>query len=211
MEEGIDDQVAVPGVHARDRGPAIDGAQVLRVRGHHALGASGGARGEHDVHRRVAAHAGLALRERRHVRLLRQRKEAIPRQLAVGQRPALPRPQDHQPLQRGGLVRCQHLRIAFAEEVVDAEQQARTAVGQHGAGFGALHARIERHQRGAHAVRGQRRDDPFGEVRRPYRNAVARLHAERHQRAARLDPAGVQRGVAQAQPVFLDGDALAVA
>ncbi|MNF80196.1 hypothetical protein D3C84_624330 [compost metagenome] len=83
VEEGVDDEVAVPCLQADGLAPVVEQAQVLAMGTKHALGIASGAGGEHQVAEAVAVEAGDPLLQPLVGHLLGQGEEALPGAVAV--------------------------------------------------------------------------------------------------------------------------------
>ena len=182
VKEGVDDQVAVTGTQPDHPAPGAEGANGGAVRRHHTLGPPGGARGEHQVGSAVGRE-GLLTRSH-----LRGRDDTAPahevapahvaRQRRVGLETVAQH--HHMPQARRALAVKQR-RVVLTQEVADAEHQPGAAALQDVGRLGTFHAGIQRDQHRAGGVNAAGRQDPFVQVGRPDRHAVARRHAQRDQ------------------------------
>ncbi|MNF86991.1 hypothetical protein D3C84_694450 [compost metagenome] len=206
VEEGVDDQVAVVGVEADDLPPVIEQAHILPVGAEHTLGIAGGARSEDQVAQAVAIQRGAALLQLLLVDFTGADQEAFP----IGS--AGPRLlQHHALLQLRQIMPLEQRRVVAAEELADAEQQARAAAAQDIGGLGALQTGAQRHQHHTSHQAAEGGDYPALTVGRPYRHPLAGLQTEGQQGTSGFTGALLQLGIGQLQAVVVDGDTFAIA
>jgi hypothetical protein len=206
MEEGVDDQVVVVGAEPDRATPGVEGTDILRVPGHHALGLAGGAGGEHQVERVVRHDCRLG---RPHLGIAHgaaRGHEVFPSARAAGGLA-----EQHGALERRQRDTCQHFRVAVTRELADREQQSRAAALEDVRRLGALHARVERHQDRADVLRAKGRQDPFVAVGRPDRETVATTNAGGEESPGRIAGPCRQRDEIQRDISVTQRDALTVA
>ena len=186
-------------------GPCLERQNRRVVRSHHALRAACGAGSEHQVRRVVRLDQRLAFGLRIGACLGGQLHEGRPVHVGTRQH-SVARHDDG--LQRCRAQSCEQIGVVATQKIADAEKHARAAAVQNVGGFLALHAGVERHEHATCGMHAAGRDDPFAHVGQPDRDAVALLHAERHEGPCGLASLLEQACVADGFFAFDDGGML---
>ena len=178
VKEGVHDQVAVAFAEPHDIGPGFEGAEVLAVGGHHALGLAGGPRSEEEI--REVARFDLCRPASRFVfgntaAALEETFPALSRFAGAAQ--------DQRSLELGQDLARDQLRVVHPEKLAHGAEETRAALLQDVAGFGPLEPRVERDHNRARRLGAKCGDDPFVDVRRPDCDAIARGDAARDEGA----------------------------